>query len=213
MYRINERILEEYVYHGTENLAELLDGIVFLATHEMHNLYKTLGDEFETPNDIQLSQIREFAYKYGIQYYRFIVLNKKPNKLVDYSTDNEFETVKELIDQVIDNAIRQKSLIEYNVGYYFSYDINVKFSSTYVKNYTKRKFWASELAEQLKQLSIQEQEDNIQYYRNWIRIKLNIAINRTDNRDQSEIDFAKNIMQQLEEKIKQKEQSEEVEKE
>ena len=49
--------------------------------------------------------------------------------------------------------------------------------------------------------------------KNWIRIKLNIAINRTDNRDQSEIDFAKNIMQQLEEKIKQKEQSEEVEKE
>ena len=201
MYRIDERILEEYFYHGTENLQELLEGIVFFATHEMHNLYKTLGDEFETPNDIQLSKIREFAYKYGIQYYRFIGINQKPNKYIHYATYNEKENVKDLMNTIIEDAITQKSLIEYNVGYYFEGSIDDKFSRTHIKNNVKRRFWAIEVAEQLKQLSIQEKEDNIQYYKNWIQTKLNIAINRTQNRDQSEIDFARKIMQQLQERI------------
>ena len=88
MNSIDKRILEEYFYYGIDNIPELLEGIVYFSTREMHKLYPSLEEQYKTPNDTQLSQIKEIAYKYGIQYYRFIEINQKPNKLIDYKTEN-----------------------------------------------------------------------------------------------------------------------------
>ena len=202
MNSIDKRILEEYFYYGIDNIPELLEGIVYFSTREMHKLYPSLEEQYKTPNDTQLSQIKEIAYKYGIQYYRFIEINQKPNKLIDYKTENELQKVKQEINTTIENAINKKSLIEYNIGYYYSAEAESKFLSTYQKDYQIRKYWTTEIVEQLKQLSIQEKENPIEYYKNWINVRLKTAETRKEKND-SEIKLIQNVKKQLDERIHQ----------
>lgn len=202
MNSIDKRILEEYFYYGIDNIPELLEGIVYFSTREMHKLYPSLEEQYKTPNDTQLSQIKEIAYKYGIQYYRFIEINQKPNKLIDYKTENELQKVKQEINTTIENAINKKSLIEYNIGYYYSAEEESKFLSTYQKDYQIRKYWTTEIVEQLKQLSIQEKENPIEYYKNWINVRLKTAESRKEKND-SEIKLIQNVKKQLDERIHQ----------
>lgn len=209
---IDERILEEFFYHGTENIPELMQGIVYFATHEMHELYDSLDKQYDTPNDIQLSQIREIAYKLGLQYHRFIWQNKKTSKLIDFKTEDGLDEVNKMIDRTIDTAINENYLIEYGVGYYYSREKEREFSVTYIKEHTKRKHWTIEIAEQLKQLSIKEKEDPIEYYRHWIITRLRNAQSRGENTDNSEIELLENVKMQLDEKIeKMKEDKEDKE--
>ena len=202
MNSIDKRILEEYFYYGIDNIPELLEGIVYFSTREMHKLYPSLEEQYKTPNDTQLSQIKEIAYKYGIQYYRFIEINQKPNKLIDYKTENELQKVKQEINTTIENAINKKSLIEYNIGYYYSAEEESKFLSTYQKDYQIRKYWTTEIVEQLKHLSIQEKENPIEYYKNWINVRLKTAESRKEKND-SEIKLIQNVKKQLDERIHQ----------
>lgn len=201
MSGINERIFEEFFYYGIENVPELLEGIIFSATSEMHKLYKSLNEQFNTPNDIQLSQIKEIAYDLGIQYYRFIELNKVPSKLIDYKTENELDEVKQMINKTLEENINKKALLEYEVGYYYSYDEDARFSTSYIKDHMKRKHWTIEVAEQLKQLSKEEKENPIEYYRHWIITRLKNAQSRKQGRDDSEIELLENVKAQLEERI------------
>ena len=202
MKNINKRIFEEYFYYGIDNVAELLEGIVYFSTREMHQLYPSLEEQYKTPNDIQLSQIKEVAYKYGIQYYRFIEINKTPNKLIDYKTKYEMQKVKQEINSTLEGAINKNSLIEYNIGYYYSAADDYKFSSTYYKDYQIRKYWTTEVVEQLKQLSIQEKENPIEYYRNWVNVRLKTAESRIHKND-SEIKLMQSVKKQLDERINQ----------
>lgn len=208
MNSIDKRILEEYFYYGIDNIPELLEGIVYFSTREMHKLYPSLGDQYKTPNDIQLSQIKEIAYKYGVQYYRFIELNQKPSKLINYKTENELQKIKQEINATIENVINKESLIEYNVGYYYSAEEENKFLSTYQKDYRIRKFWTIEIAEQLEQLSIQEEKNPIEYYKNWIEVRLKTAESRKQKSD-SEIELIQYVKKELDKKIKKLENSKE----
>lgn len=206
MKGIDKKILEEYFYYGIDNIPELLEGIVFCSTRDMHNMYPNLSEQYKTPNDIQLSQIKEIAYKYGIQYHRFIELNQIPSKLIDYKTENELEIVKKEINTTIENVIKNKKLKEYKVGYYFSAEEESKFSSIYQGNYQIRKFWTTEIAEQLKQLSIQESQNPIEYYKTWIDVRLKTAESRKQKSD-SEIKLIQCVKRQLDERIKKYESS------
>lgn len=206
MNNIDPRILEEYFYYGIDNIPELLEGIVYFSTKEMHKLYPSLSEQYKTSNNIQLSQIKDFAYKYGLQYYRFIELTQKPNQLVNYKTENELDNVKHKIDTTIKNVIDKKSLLEYNIGYYYSAGEESKFSSIYQKNYQTRKFWTTEISEQLKQLSIQEKENPIEYYKTWINVRLKTAESRKQ-KNNSEIKLLQNVKKQLDKKCNQFENS------
>lgn len=209
---IDETILEEFFYHGTENIPELMQGIVFFSNQEMHKLYNNLDELYDTPNDIQLSQIKEIAYNLGLQYHRFIGLNKKPSKLIDFKTEEGLDEVYQMIDETIDTAINENHLLEYNVGYYYSREKEAQFLATYVKDHVKRKHWTIEIAEQLKQLSIKEKENPIEYYRYWIITRLRNAQSRGENIDNSEIELLENVKMQLDEKIEKMNEDKEDEK-
>lgn len=201
---IDERVLEQFFYCGIDNIKELLEGIVYFSTIKMHKLYPSLEEQYKTPNDIQLSQIKNIAYKYGIQYYRFIELNQIPNKLVNYKTENELQKVKHEINSVIEEVINKKSLIENSVGYYYSAEEEGKFLTTYQKDNLLRRFWAIEIAEQLEQLSIQEENNPIEYYKNWLKVRLKMAESRKQKCD-SEIQLIKSLKKQFDERLKQAE--------
>lgn len=200
MNGIDKKILEEYFYYGIENISELLKGIVYYSTKEMHDKYSSLLEQYKVPNNIQLSQIKEIAYKYGLQYYRFIELNQQTNKYVNYKTEDELQKVKHEIDATIQNAIDTKFLIEYNIGFYCSPEEESKFSSYYQKNNQIRKFWTTEIVEQLKQLSIQEQENPIEYYKTWIDVRLKTAESR-EQKSESEIELVQYVKEQLDRRI------------
>ena len=208
MNSIDRCILEEYFYYGIDNVSELFEGIVYFSTKEMHNLYPDLKEQYKTSNSIQLSQIKEIAYLYGIQYYRFIELNQNCNKFIDYKTKDEFKNVKQRVDTTIKRVIDEKKLLEYKVGYYYSAEEESKFLSMYQKNNKLRKFWTTEISEQLKQLAILEKNNPIEYYRTWLNVRLKTAESRKEKND-SEIKLIQSVKKQLDERIKQSKKSEE----
>lgn len=208
MNGIDKKIFEEYFYYGIDNIHELLEGIVYFATKEMHKMYSSLSEQYKVPNDVQLSQIKKIAYKYGIQYYRFIELNQKTNKFVSYKTEDELQNVKKEIDETINTAIDEKALMEYNIGYYYSPEEESKFSSSYQKGNQIRKYWTTEIVEQLEQLSIQEKENPIEYYKTWVDVRLKTAESRKQKND-SEIKLIQSVKKQLDERIKKYECSKE----
>ena len=208
MNGIDKKIFEEYFYYGIDNIHELLEGIVYFATKEMHNMYSSLSEQYKVPNGVQLSQIKKIAYKYGIQYYRFIELNQKTNKFVSYKTEDELQNVKKEIDETINTAIDEKALMEYNIGYYYSTEEESKFSSSYQKGNQIRKYWTTEIVEQLEQLSIQEKENPIEYYKTWVDVRLKTAESRKQKND-SEIKLIQSVKKQLDERIKKYECSKE----
>lgn len=208
MNGIDKKIFEEYFYYGIDNIHELLEGIVYFATKEMHKMYSSLSEQYKIPNDVQLSQIKKIAYKYGIQYYRFIELNQKTNKFVSYKTEDELQNVKKEIDETINTAIDEKALMEYNIGYYYSPEEESKFSSSYQKGNQIRKYWTTEIVEQLEQLSIQEKENPIEYYKTWVDVRLKTAESRKQKND-SEIKLIQSVKKQLDERIKKYECSKE----
>lgn len=208
MNGIDKKIFEEYFYYGIDNIHELLEGIVYFATKEMHKMYSSLSEQYKVPNGVQLSQIKKIAYKYGIQYYRFIELNQKTNKFVSYKTEDELQNVKKEIDETINTAIDEKALMEYNIGYYYSPEEESKFSSSYQKGNQIRKYWTTEIVEQLEQLSIQEKEDPIEYYKTWVDVRLKTAESRKQKND-SEIKLIQSVKKQLDERIKKYECSKE----
>lgn len=208
MNGIDKKIFEEYFYYGIDNIHELLEGIVYFATKEMHKMYSSLSEQYKVPNGVQLSQIKKIAYKYGIQYYRFIELNQKTNKFVSYKTEDELQNVKKEIDETINTAIDEKALMEYNIGYYYSPEEESKFSSSYQKGNQIRKYWTTEIVEQLEQLSIQEKENPIEYYKTWVDVRLKTAESRKQKND-SEIKLIQSVKKQLDERIKKYECSKE----
>ena len=208
MNDMDKKIFEEYFYYGIDNIHELLEGIVYFATKEMHKMYSSLSEQYKVPNDVQLSQIKKIAYKYGIQYYRFIELNQKTNKFVSYKTEDELQNVKKEIDETINTAIDEKALMEYNIGYYYSPEEESKFSSSYQKGNQIRKYWTTEIVEQLEQLSIQEKENPIEYYKTWVDVRLKTAESRKQKND-SEIKLIQSVKKQLDERIKKYECSKE----
>ena len=208
MNGIDKKIFEEYFYYGIDNIHELLEGIVYFATKEMHKMYSSLSEQYKVPNGVQLSQIKKIAYKYGIQYYRFIELNQKTNKFVSYKTEDELQNVKKEIDETINTAIDEKALMEYNIGYYYSTEEESKFSSSYQKGNQIRKYWTTEIVEQLEQLSIQEKENPIEYYKTWVDVRLKTAESRKQKND-SEIKLIQSVKKQLDERIKKYECSKE----
>lgn len=208
MNGIDKKIFEEYFYYGIDNIHELLEGIVYFATKEMHKMYSSLSEQYKVPNGVQLSQIKKIAYKYGIQYYRFIELNQKTNKFVSYKTEDELQNVKKEIDETINTAIDEKALMEYNIGYYYSPEEESKFSSSYQKGNQIRKYWTTEIVEQLEQLSIQEKENPIEYYKTWVDVRLKTAESRKQKND-SEIKLIQSVKRQLDERIKKYECSKE----
>lgn len=208
MNDMDKKIFEEYFYYGIDNIHELLEGIVYFATKEMHKMYSSLSEQYKIPNDVQLSQIKKIAYKYGIQYYRFIELNQKTNKFVSYKTEDELQNVKKEIDETINTAIDEKALMEYNIGYYYSPEEESKFSSSYQKGNQIRKYWTTEIVEQLEQLSIQEKENPIEYYKTWVDVRLKTAESRKQKND-SEIKLIQSVKKQLDERIKKYECSKE----
>ena len=208
MNGIDKKIFEEYFYYGIDNIHELLEGIVYFATKEMHKMYSSLSEQYKVPNGVQLSQIKKIAYKYGIQYYRFIELNQKTNKFVSYKTEDELQNVKKEIDETINTAIDEKALMEYNIGYYYSTEEESKFSSCYQKGNQIRKYWTTEIVEQLEQLSIQEKENPIEYYKTWVDVRLKTAESRKQKND-SEIKLIQSVKKQLDERIKKYECSKE----
>ena len=157
---------------------------------------------------IQLSQLKEIAYLYGIQYYRFIELNQNCNKFIDYKTKDEFKNVKQRVDTTIKRVIDEKKLLEYKVGYYYSAEEESKFLSMYQKNNKLRKFWTTEISEQLKQLAILEKNNPIEYYRTWLNVRLKTDESRKEKND-SEIKLIQSVKKQLDERIKQSKKSEE----
>ena len=208
MNDMDKKIFEEYFYYGIDNIHELLEGIVYFATKEMHKMYSSLSEQYKVPNGVQLSQIKKIAYKYGIQYYRFIELNQKTNKFVSYKTEDELQNVKKEIDETINTAIDEKALMEYNIGYYYSPEEESKFSSSYQKGNQIRKYWTTEIVEQLEQLSIQEKENPIEYYKTWVDVRLKTAESRKQKND-SEIKLIQSVKKQLDERIKKYECSKE----
>ena len=208
MNDMDKKIFEEYFYYGIDNIHELLEGIVYFATKEMHKMYSSLSEQYKVPNGVQLSQIKKIAYKYGIQYYRFIELNQKTNKFVSYKTEDELQNVKKEIDETINTAIDEKALMEYNIGYYYSTEEESKFSSSYQKGNQIRKYWTTEIVEQLEQLSIQEKENPIEYYKTWVDVRLKTAESRKQKND-SEIKLIQSVKRQLDERIKKYECSKE----
>lgn len=211
MCRLDSRLLEQYFYHGIDNVPEVLEGIVFFSTREMHKLYKNLDDQYDQSNDVQLKQIKDFAYRYGLQYYRFISLNESPNILADYKTKDEMNKVKSAIDKTIDNLISRNCLKEYGIGYYFPRELEGKYLETCVQNNRVRKNWTIEISEQLKVLSMMEKENPIEYYKSWIDVKLKRAELR-EQKCEKEISAIKFVQKQLDEKIaKEKAKQEEYE--
>ncbi len=208
MNGIDKKIFEEYFYYGIDNIHELLEGIVYFATKDMHKMYSSLSEQYKVPNGVQLSRIKKIAYKYGIQYYRFIELNQKTNKFVSYKTEDELQNVKKEIDETINTAIDEKALMEYNIGYYYSPEEESKFSSSYQKGNQIRKYWTTEIVEQLEQLSIQEKENPIEYYKTWVDVRLKTAESRKQKND-SEIKLIQSVKRQLDERIKKYECSKE----
>ena len=59
MNGIDKKIFEEYFYYGIDNIHELLEGIVYFATKEMHKMYSSLSEQYKVPNGVQLSQIKK----------------------------------------------------------------------------------------------------------------------------------------------------------
>ena len=72
-----------------------------------------------------------------------------------------------------------------------------------------RKFWAIEVSEQLNQLSIQEKENPIDYYRTWINVRLKNALLKKHNIDISQLEWLNYMKEKLEERIKLLEKKEE----
>ncbi len=209
MYCIDEVIMKQFFYNGIEDTQELIEGIIFFANSEMHKLYANLREQYDASNTKQLLQMKNIAYKCGLQYYRFIELNKDTSRLVNYKTENESQKVKQIIDQTIEDIINRKSLIEYKVGYFYCNSESSKFLSKYPKGDRMRKFWAIEVSEQLNQLSIQEKENPIDYYRTWINVRLKNALLKKHNIDISQLEWLNYMKEKLEERIKLLEKKEE----
>ena len=98
--------------------------------------------------------------------------------------------------------------MEYNIGYYYSTEEESKFSSSYQKGNQIRKYWTTEIVEQLEQLSIQEKENPIEYYKTWVDVRLKTAESRKQKND-SEIKLIQSVKKQLDERIKKYECSKE----
>ena len=82
---------ETIFYNGIEDTQELIEGIIFFANSEMHKLYANLREQYDASNTKQLLQMKNIAYKCGLQYYRFIELNKDTYNANTVTKDDEYD--------------------------------------------------------------------------------------------------------------------------